>query len=184
MWSFKDHGKSWDAIHEKSKKPGFRWVHHSFGTNWRMMEIQAAIGREQLKLMPEWHSRRIANMEKINDACSEVSWLSFPKLSNENEHAAYKAYAVVQKDRLPEEWSRDRILKEILDMGVPAYSGSCSEIYNEKAFEGTSYKPETPLRNAKALGENSIMFLVHPSLSDEEIAMTCEAIRRLKSVVV
>ncbi|MGP1613939.1 MAG: DegT/DnrJ/EryC1/StrS family aminotransferase, partial [Pollutimonas bauzanensis] len=38
MWSLKDHGKSWDAIYQREHKPGFRWLHESFGTNWRMME--------------------------------------------------------------------------------------------------------------------------------------------------
>ena len=45
MWSFKDHGKSWEAVYERDHPPGFRWVHDSFGTNWRMTEMQAAIGR-------------------------------------------------------------------------------------------------------------------------------------------
>jgi dTDP-4-amino-4,6-dideoxygalactose transaminase len=52
MWSFKDHGKSWEAVYEREHAPGFRWLHESFGTNWRMMEVQAVIGRIQLRRMP------------------------------------------------------------------------------------------------------------------------------------
>src|SRR5665648_235862 len=31
-WSYKDHGKSYDAVYNKDHPPGFRWVHESFGT--------------------------------------------------------------------------------------------------------------------------------------------------------
>ena len=45
VWSLKDHGKNLEAVHERAHSPGFRWVHDSFGSNWRMLEVQAAIGR-------------------------------------------------------------------------------------------------------------------------------------------
>src|SRR3546814_8980319 len=61
MWSFKDHGKSWDAVYERAHPPGFRWLHESIGTNWRMLEMQAAIGRIQLRRMAEWTRARTAN---------------------------------------------------------------------------------------------------------------------------
>ncbi|MDR8356778.1 DegT/DnrJ/EryC1/StrS aminotransferase family protein, partial [Acinetobacter baumannii] len=65
MWSYKDHGKSYDSIYNKQHQPGFRWLHDSFGTNWRMMEMQAVIGRIQLTRMAEWTKKRTENAEKI-----------------------------------------------------------------------------------------------------------------------
>ena len=52
MWSLKDHGKSYDAVYHREHAPGFRWLHESFGTNWRLTEIQSAIGRLQLRKLP------------------------------------------------------------------------------------------------------------------------------------
>src|SRR5471030_1077730 len=48
MWSYKDHGKSWKAVSEEKNESSFRWLHKSFGTNWRMTELQAVLGRIQL----------------------------------------------------------------------------------------------------------------------------------------
>jgi dTDP-4-amino-4,6-dideoxygalactose transaminase len=60
----KPHGKSYEAVYEREHAEGFRWLHESFGTNWRMIEIQAAIGRIQLKRMLDWHSKRLSNAKK------------------------------------------------------------------------------------------------------------------------
>ncbi|WP_338317480.1 DegT/DnrJ/EryC1/StrS aminotransferase family protein, partial [Bradyrhizobium ottawaense] len=57
MWSYKDHGKSWKCVYEDRHPPGPRLLHTSFGTNWRMLEMQGAIGLIQLKRMPEWTAR-------------------------------------------------------------------------------------------------------------------------------
>ncbi len=180
MWSYKDHGKSWEAVHEKQHPPGFRWLHESFGTNWRMTEMQAAIGRIQLARMPEWHQARLANAHKIWQAASGLPGLRVPEIPDEIEHAAYKCYMFVCSDELKPDWARDRIMSAIAAEGVPCFSGSCSEVYLERAFENTGWRPEVRLPNAKELGETSLMFLVHPTLTVAEIDKTC---RVLKSVL-
>src|SRR5262249_18993387 len=45
MWSYKDHGKSYEKVHRQGEPTGFRWLHDSFGTNWRLSEVQSAVGR-------------------------------------------------------------------------------------------------------------------------------------------
>lgn len=177
MWSFKDHGKSWEAVYERQHAPGFRWVHESFGTNWRMLEVQAVIGRIQLRRMASWQASRLANAERIWAVAGETRALRVPAVPKDVQHAAYKAYVFVEPASLKEGWSRDRILKEILDRGVPAFSGSCSEVYLEKAFDGTDWRPAKPLPVARELGETSLMFLVHPTLTEQEIAKTCTVLR-------
>jgi len=172
MWSYKDHGKSWDAVYQREHAPGFRWVHESFGTNWRLPEIQSAIGRFQLKRMADWHAARTRNAEAILDAARSNPVFRVPVVPAHVEHGWYKCYAFVQPGSLKSGWSRDRILSEIIARGVPCFSGSCSEIYREKAFEGTGWRPAQPLPVAKRLGETSLMFLVHPTLTLDEIDMT------------
>lgn len=176
MWSYKDHGKSWDAVYNRQHPPGFRWLHESFGTNWRMMEMQAVIGRIQLKRMPEWHRIRLEYASRIWDNARGLPALRVPDVPQHIVHAAYKTYIFVEPQALKADWNRDRILHEINAAGVPAYSGSCSEVYLEKAFDGTPWRPQTSLPVAKALGETSLMFLVHPTLTEANIARTNEVI--------
>ena len=177
MWSFKDHGKSWEAVYERDHPPGFRWVHESFGTNWRMIEIQAAIGRVQLKRMPEWHRARLNIAETIWSAARGCPGLRVPVIPAHVEHAAYKCYVFVRPESLKAGWDRNRIMAEINAAGVPCYSGSCSEVYLEKAFDGTGFRPEHRLPNARELGETSLMFLCHPTLDDSHVDKTCTVLR-------
>lgn len=176
MWSFKDHGKSWEAVYERQHAPGFRWLHESFGTNWRMMEVQGAIGRIQLQRMSDWQARRLANAERIWSTAQQLPGLRVAQVPDAITHAAYKCYVFVEPAQLKEGWSRDRILSEIVAHGVPCFSGSCSEVYLEKAFDNTSWRPDEPLPTARELGETSLMFLVHPTLTALEIDKTCQVL--------
>jgi len=179
MWSYKDHGKSWEAVYEREHAPGFRWLHDSFGTNWRMTEMQAAIGRIQLKRMDDWTSKRIANANRIWESASKFLGLYVPAIPSYIDHAAYKCYVFVDPSQLKEGWNRGKVMAEINSLGVPCFSGSCSEVYLEKAFDDTSFRPIERLPNAKELGETSLMFLVHPTLTDLEISQTCKAIEQV-----
>lgn len=173
MWEYKDHGKSYDAVYNKAHPVGFRWVIESFGTNWRMMEMQAALGRIQLKRMPEWTAKRQANgrrLQEVFDTCPLIRTIALPEYI---EHACYKYYAFIKPKLLAEGWTRDRIIAEINAAGVPCFHGSCSEAYLEKAFEGTISRPKERLLIAKELGETSMMFLVHPTLTEDNVDMMC-----------
>jgi dTDP-4-amino-4,6-dideoxygalactose transaminase len=175
-WSYKDHGKSYAAVYEREHPPGYRWLHDSFGTNWRMLEMQAVIGRIQLRRMPEWTADRTRNAAELSAAMQSCIALRVPQLPQGCDHAWYKFYAYVRPDRLKPAWSRDRIMAEINAKGVPCYSGSCSEIYLEKAFNGHPSKPAQRLPTAQLLGETSLMWLIHPSLTRAEMASTVLAI--------
>lgn len=174
MWSYKDHGKSWNAVYSKTPSQGFRWVHESFGSNFRMLELQAVIGLIQLKRMTQWHESRIQNAQTIWSAASTINALRVPQCPTEITHAAYKCYVFIRPEQLKENWSRDVIMQTINQRGVPCYMGSCSEVYLEKAFDSTPFRPESRLPVAQALGETSLMFLVHPTLQAHEIQKTCE----------
>ena len=179
MWSYKDHGKSYEAVYEREHAPGFRWLHESFGTNWRMTEMQAAIGRIQLKRMADWTQKRRNNAEKIWQTARECNGLRVANIPDTMGHAAYKCYVFVEPQQLNTDWNRDRIMNEIAARGVPCFSGSCSEVYLEKAFDNTNYRPAEPLPVARELGETSLMFLVHPTLTEEEITKTCAVLKEV-----
>jgi len=170
MWSFKDHGKSWSAVYERAHPPGFRWLHEEFGTNWRMLEMQAVIGRVQLKRMADWNARRTAIARRFSQMLAAFATaVRVPLPPTGMAHAYYRLYAYVRSDGLANGWSRDRIIAETVARGVPLFQGSCSEVYREKAFDGTGWRPAQPLPVARELGETSLMFLVHPTLTDEEV---------------
>lgn len=179
MWSYKDHGKSYEAVYEREHAPGFRWLHENFGTNWRMTEMQAAIGRIQLKRMADWQAQRLANAEAIWTAARTCTALRVPAVPEGSVHAAYKCYVFVKPELLKADWNRDRILAEIAARGVPSFSGSCSEVYLEKAFDGTGYRPAEPLPVARELGATSMMFMVHPTLTAAEIEKTCAVLKEV-----
>tara|TARA_R110001583_G_scaffold107898_1_gene256593 strand:- start:2565 stop:3767 length:1203 start_codon:yes stop_codon:yes gene_type:complete len=176
MWAYKDHGKSWDTIYNKEHPPGFRWLHESFGTNWRLTEMQSAIGRIQLKRMSDWTEKRNVNAALIEETLAQFSCVRLVAVPNYIDHAQYKYYAFIKPEFLNEEWTRDRIVNEINSLEIPCFSGSCSEVYLEKAFDNTSFRPKKRLPIAKELGETSLMFLVHPTLTDKEMNKTQQVI--------
>ena len=182
MWSFKDHGKSWDAVYNRNHRPGFRWVHESIGTNWRMLEMQAVIGRIQLKRLAAWTARRTVISNAIAAALAPyASAVRVPAPAAGVKHAYYRQYAYVCPDGLTDGWDRDRIVAETNEAGVPLLHGTCSEVYLEKAFDGTGFRPGERLPVTHQLGETSLMFLVHPTLTDDEVKKTCDVIAEVFS---
>lgn len=181
-WSFKDHGKSYDAVYHRDHPPGFRWLHESFGTNWRMTEVQAAIGRRQLAALEASVAQRNRNAAVLRDGFAEVAGLRVPTPPDEVRHAYYKLYAFVEPDRLAAGWDRDRIMTEVASEGVPCFSGSCSEIYRERAFVDAGYGPSERHPVAAELGETSLMFLVHPTLSQAALERTVAVVRDVMKV--
>ncbi len=178
-WSYKDHGKSYDAVYHRRHRPGFRWLHESLGTNWRMTEMQAAIGRRQLQRLPEWLSVRRDNAAILAGGLRSLPLLRVPDPPAQVGHAWYKFYAFVRPDRLARGWTRDRIMAAIVARGVPCFSGSCSEIYRERAFSECGLGPSRPLPVARVLGATSLMFLVHPTLTPEDMDQACRVVEEV-----
>jgi dTDP-4-amino-4,6-dideoxygalactose transaminase len=176
-WSFKDHGKSWEAVYEREHPIGFRWLHEGWGSNWRMLEMQAAIGRIQIGRMPAWHAARKRNAGRLAEGLSGLPGLRVPAVPERIEHAWYKFFAFVRPEALAAGWSRDRIMAEVNAAGVPCYSGGCPEIYREAVFVKAGLSPAGRLPVAAELGETSLMLLVHPTLTEREIARTVETVR-------
>jgi dTDP-4-amino-4,6-dideoxygalactose transaminase len=166
MWSFKDHGKSYDAVYRRTHGPGFRWLHEGLGTNGRMTEVQAAVGRLALQKLPEWTATRNRNAAILIGHLGNLAALRVPRPPAECEHAYYKFTCYVREDGLQDGWNRDRLLELLHEEGMPAFSGSCSEIYREEVFARAGLGPVEPLRVARDLGLTSLTFLVHPTLTE------------------
>lgn len=179
VWALKDHGKRYDVISQHRHANGFRWLHNSVGTNGRMTEAQAAVGRAQLRNVPEWLRKRRSHANNLAMALSQVPGLRVPVPDPRMEHAYYRLYAFVQPEKLKDGWGRDRIISAIQAEGVPCYEGSCSEVYLEKAFEAV--RPATRLPIAQELGETSLALLVHPTLLPGDIQDTWLAVAKVMS---
>ena len=177
-WEYKDHGKSWERVHADDHPLGFRWLHESFGSNWRLTEIQGAIGRIQLGKLENWVEARRANADRLRNGLSDLSVLRIPEPASHEHHAYYKFYAFVRPERLKHDWSRDRILTAMHENGIPGLSGACPEIYREKAFSGHNHEA---LPIARELGETSVMFMVHPTLESSDIDNVITVVREVVS---
>jgi dTDP-4-amino-4,6-dideoxygalactose transaminase len=169
VWSFKDHGKNYDTVYNKEHPPGFRWLHEDHGTNARLTEIQSAIGRLQLRKLDSWIDKRTRLANIFNDGFKDIDGLRITLPPKHIKHAYYKYYVFVENEKLKDGKNRDFIMNTLNEMGIPCYNGSCSEIYKEKAFDKLFPKGHTTLPVAKELAERSLMFLVHPTIDQEDI---------------
>ena len=183
-WAFKDHGKSFEAVYHQQHPTGFRWLHESVGTNGRLTEMQAAIGRLQLRKLPEWLKRRKRNADILTKAFVNIPGLRVTTPPENIKHAYYKYYVFLKPDMLKAGWSRERIIAAINAEGVPCFTGSCSEIYLEKAFDADGMRPEKRLQVAEELGETAMMFLVHPTLSENDMRDMVKAVEKVMAVAV
>lgn len=178
-WAFKDHGKSYEAVYHRQHPIGFRWLHESLGTNGRLTELQAAIGRRQLRKLPKWVDQRRCNAMILTQAFSKIPSLRVTHPSENIRHSYYKYYVFVRPERLKECWDRDKIMNAVVAGGAPCFSGSCSEVYLEKAFEGEGLRPVERLPVAKELGETSLMFLVHPTLTEKDMISVADIVGKV-----
>jgi hypothetical protein len=172
-WSYKDHGKDYKTMHAPKASPGYQWVHKSVGTNLRMTEMQAAIGRMQLRKLDEWVIQRQKNAACLTEAFQNLPALRVTKPPENICHGYYKYYTFIRPDKLGEGWHRDRIMQEINSFGIPVSAGSCSEIYMEDAFQKAGLSPASRHRIAQELGATSLMFQVHPTLTGRNMADAC-----------
>lgn len=180
-WEFKDHGKNWSRMREPNPANFFRWLHDSFGTNARMTEIQAAVGRSQLRRLGRWVKLRNANAQVLSEALRDQPAVRLSPPPADVSHAYYKFYVHLRPDRLAPGWTRDRFTAAVTAEGVPCLHGGCTEIYRERAFRAV---PGTPSRLpvAAELGRTSVMLLVHPTLSPRDLADTATALRKVLRV--
>lgn len=183
-WAYKDHGKSYDAVFRREHAPGFRWLHESFGSNWRMTEMQAAIGRLQLGKLDEWVAIRRSHAAILEEGFAPIPGLRLTPETSDIKHAHYRYYAFLERNKLRQDWDQARVIAAIHAEGVPCFVGSCGEIYREKAFSDLGFQPPYRHQIAKRLGETSLAFLVHPTLTTQDMQDTFKAVDRVMRAAV
>lgn len=181
-WAYKDHGKSYAAVFEREHPPGFPWQHESFGSNFRMTEMQAAIGSVQLGKLGRWVAARRRNAAALAKALRGLPAIRVAEPPPACGHSYYKLYAFVDPAGLAQGWSGLRVIEAIEREGIPCIQGGCSEIYRERAFLDAGWAPARPLPNAAKLAETSLMFLVHPTLDEADMRDTAQAVAKVMRV--
>ena len=184
MWSFKDHGKNYILACSNNKiGVGFKWLIDSFGTNFRLSGIQAAIGLKQLEKMQTWLLKRRTNASLLNVGFKKISGLRLTIPASNIEHSYYKYYCFLEPEILKKTKDKNIVIEKINKQGVPCFWGSCSEIYLEQAFANVIPTDFPRLPNAKLLGETSLMFPVHPTLTNihmhKIVEVVCEEIQNI-----
>ena len=176
--SFKNHGKNQEKLNSFKKEDYlYKWIHDSVGLNFRLTELQSAIGLMQLKKINYWNLVRSNNASKLTEYLKNIPIVRLPKIPKNFKHAWYKFYFYIKNEKLLSGWSRDRIINEINLMGFPAFQGSCSELYLEDCFKSNNILPLTRLANARLLGETSIMLLVHPTILENQMENYASAVQ-------
>ncbi len=179
IWSYKDHGKNFSKVFSENKDNTYKWVHDSFGTNMRLTEFQSSIGRKQLLKLSKWNKLREKNALILISFLKDIPCVRIPEVPENVIHAWYKLYIYLRKEYLSDDWNRQKIINEIIMNGAPVFSGSCGEIYLEKAFSENDNFGYRRLKNARELSETSLMFLIHHTISEEQIYSYGKLLRKV-----
>ncbi len=179
IWSLKDHGKTLKSLKNAPEGYSFKWLHEEIGTNLRLTEIQSSIGRIQLKDIHHTRLQRENNAYFLKEYLKDIKSIRIPYPDLKIKHAWYKFYIYIKPKYLLTDWSRDRIIAEIVKKGYPAFSGSCSEIYREKCLTSLSLSPKNRLKNARELGETSLMFLIDQTIQKNNLIKYAETIKEV-----
>jgi dTDP-4-amino-4,6-dideoxygalactose transaminase len=170
-WAYRDHGKDYDIVFRHTSSVSFRWAHTGFGSNWRLTEMQAAIGLRQLAKLPAWTAARAENARVLERCLAPYPSVHVPRLPANYQHAFYRFNFRVEPKRLKSDWNRDQVIRALVAEGIPCVSGACPEIYLERSY-AKSMAGIQRLPNAQYLGTTSLALLVHPTL-DESFLSDC-----------
>jgi dTDP-4-amino-4,6-dideoxygalactose transaminase len=103
--------------------------------------------------MDQWHRARRENTSAIISCCDLFPELSrTPRPLEHIEHAWYKRIVFLRPEGLSQGWTRSRMIEGINSRGVPCFQGDCPEVYLEKVFDRTGFRPKDLLPVAKELG--------------------------------
>ncbi len=179
MWAHRDHGKDMDLTLAPNTASGYRWLVTTFGTNWRLTEPQSAIGRMQLRKLPQWVERRRAVAVAFDAALSDLNGVTLTRPPAHAFHSYYKYYFRLRADGLKSGWTRDRVCTELDARGVPARIGSCPDIAKELAFADAGITQHPPHPNAARIAGETVMLPVHPTLTEGNVDFMAETTRQV-----
>ena len=170
-WSLKDHGKVPNPVFKPQAKPGhFEWRVGSVGSNYRMTELQAAIGRKQLMKLEKWKKRRNEFAGRIFRIAEKYHFLNYYAAPEFVSPSYYRAYLTTEPKY------RNKLIESLLNGGIQCGQGACPEIYLETIFKNKKTPLSERLPHAARLGDTAIMFNVNPAVTEENMKMICSII--------
>ena len=162
------HGMSVNAGARHNAREVVFEEHSVFGYNYRMTDIQAAVGREQLKRLPEIVERRRAIVARYAELLGGVSGLQLP-YEPPWARSNWQSYCV----RLTGSHGQKDVMQKLLDRGVASRRGIMSA-HREKPYQRTEpYR----LPESEAATDRCLVLPLYPQMTDEEIEYVAGAVR-------
>lgn len=177
IWSLKENGRDYDAVYSKKHKFGYKWIHNHLGYNYRMTEMQAILGLNQLNKLNKNISIRNYFYQQIIKNYENFEAVKFQKIPKSYTNSFYRLYAIVNLNFIKSEWDRDRLIKYLNKIGIDCNVGSCSELYKEKGIK-KYFKNNHILPNAEILSKNSIAFNIHHKCSEKYIEFVWKSLNK------
>jgi dTDP-4-amino-4,6-dideoxygalactose transaminase len=140
------------------------------GFNYRLTDIQAAVGRIQLRRLPELLAQRAAVARHYRQALRTVAGLDVPWIP-EYARPNYQSYAVRVNGAYP--LSRDALMQSLLDRGIQTRRGVMNA-HQEAAYRDL---PPQHLPHSEAARDNVLLLPIFAGLSAADVERVIEAMR-------
>lgn len=165
----RQHGMSIpDTVRHKSQQVVFE-THPELGYNYRMTDIQAAVGREQLKRLPGVVKRRRELVELYRSELADAQWLHVPTEPSWA-RTNWQSFSV----RLPDACDQRTVMQAMLDKGIATRRGiMCA--HREDTYRDTP-RP-APLPHSEAEQDKRIILPLYGQMSDEDVSTVATALK-------
>ncbi|MFC1786433.1 lipopolysaccharide biosynthesis protein RfbH [Halobacteriota archaeon] len=144
-----------------------RYIYSHIGYNLKPIEIQAAMGVEQLKKIGDFNQKRRDNFQYLyNNLRKYVEYISFikkPKKAN----PAWFAFPIMVNEKAP--FSRYEITKYLEDKGIQTRLLFAGEITKQPAYKSIQFKSSGSLENSEKVMKNSFFIGIHPGLNELQL---------------
>jgi dTDP-4-amino-4,6-dideoxygalactose transaminase len=170
LW--RQHGMSvTDAVRHGSKQVIFE-NYDELGYNYRMTDMQAAVGREQLRRLPGLVVQRRQLAEQYCERLSTIAELA-PPVEPSWARSNWQSFCV----RLPSTVDQRLVMQALLDQGISTRRGVMN-IHLEGAYTGqSSHRAATSLMRSVSAQQQTIILPLFAQMTELEIARVTEALR-------
>jgi perosamine synthetase len=134
------------------------------GHNYRMAEIQAAIGLVQLEKLPAFLAKRRKNAQRLTEILAKTERLQLPKETKDRMHSWY-LYTVRLRDG--DEAQRDKILEELKKKGVGAAAYYVHPVHTMPYYQETF--GECKLPETEKAAKQVFSLPVHPGVTEAQV---------------
>lgn len=151
------------------------------GYNYRLTEIQSAIGMAELTRLDSWNlSRRFGYAKAYDHALGQLYGIGALPLSNEARKCAYWQYPV-QLDTEKLTCGADTFRQALAAEGIPCASVRWREAYEEPAFRDIAalWGGKTPCETAERLRARTVVLFVHPSWERSHIDLCIAGVKKV-----